>query len=64
MPFLSLAGLGDTVAAKIVETREAGEIFSVEELRRKAGLSKTIVELLRARGVFAGLQETDQYSFF
>ena len=64
MPFLSLAGLGDTVANKIVEVREEGEIFSVEELRRKAGLSKTIVELLRSRGVFGGLQETDQYSLF
>ena len=64
MPFLALAGLGDTVANKIVEVREEGEIFSVEELRRKAGLSKTIVELLRSRGVFGGLQETDQYSFF
>ena len=64
MPFLALAGLGDTVAAKIVEVREAGEIFSVEELRTKAGLSKTIVELLRSRGVFGGLQETDQYSLF
>jgi DNA polymerase-3 subunit alpha (Gram-positive type) len=64
MPFLSLAGLGDTVAHKIVEVREAGEIFSVDELRRKAGLSKTIVEMLRSYGVFAGMQENDQLSFF
>ncbi|MBO7293190.1 MAG: PolC-type DNA polymerase III, partial [Clostridia bacterium] len=64
MPFLSLAGLGDTVAHKIVEVREAGEIFSVDELRRKAGLSKTILEMLRSYGVFEGMQENDQFSFF
>ena len=64
MPFLSLAGLGDTVAQKIVEVRDAGEIFSVDELRRKAGLSKTILEMLRSYGVFRGMQEDDQFSFF
>ena len=64
MPFLSLAGLGDTVAQKIVEVRGAGEIFSVDELRRKAGLSKTILEMLRSYGVFRGMQEDDQFSFF
>ena len=64
MPFLSLAGLGDTVANKIAEVRELGEIVTVDELRRKAGLTKTIVEMLRSYGVFEGLQETDQFSFF
>ena len=47
-----------------VEVREAGEIFSVDELRRKAGLSKTIIEMLRSYGVFEGMQENDQFSFF
>ena len=64
MPFLSLAGLGDTVARKIVAVREEGEIFSVDELRRKAGLSKTVIEMLRSHGVFDGMQENDQFSFF
>ncbi len=64
MPFSSLGGLGDTAAAKIVEVREAGEIYSIDELRRKAGLSKTIIELLREQGVLRGLSETEQFSFF
>ncbi len=64
MPFSSLGGLGDTAAARIVELREAGEIYSVEELRRKAGLSKTIIELLRANRVLDNLSETDQFTFF
>ena len=64
MPFSSLAGLGDTAAAKIVEVRKAGEIYSIDELRRKAGLSKTIIEMLREHGVLRGLSETEQFSFF
>ena len=64
MPFSALGGLGETAAAKIVEVRKAGEIYSVDELRRKAGLSKTIIELLREQGVLSGLSETEQFSFF
>ncbi len=65
MPFLSLGGLGETAARKIVEAREkTGEIYSVEELREKAGLSKTVIELLRTHKVLDGLSETAQFTFF
>ncbi len=64
MPFLSLGGLGETAAAKIVAARDSCEIFSIEELRNKAALSKTVVELLRTHGVLKGLSETAQFSFF
>ncbi|MBQ5800297.1 MAG: PolC-type DNA polymerase III, partial [Clostridia bacterium] len=64
MPFSSLAGLGDTAAQKIVDARNAGEIFSIEDLRTKAGLSKTIIELLRSNGALDGLSETNQFTFF
>jgi DNA polymerase-3 subunit alpha (Gram-positive type) len=63
MPFNSLPGLGDTAAAKIVEARE-GTLFSREELREKAGLSKSIMELLANNGVLDGLSETNQISLF
>jgi DNA polymerase-3 subunit alpha (Gram-positive type) len=64
MPFNSIGGLGDTAAAKIVQIREEGEIFSVEELRTRGGLSKSIIELLRSCGTLDGLSETNQLSFF
>ena len=63
MPFNALPGLGDTAAAKIVEARE-GTLFSREELREKAGLSKSIMELLANNGVLDGLSETNQISLF
>ena len=64
VPFSSLAGLGETAAQKIVEARKDGEIFSVDELRTRAGLSKSVIELLRSNGALEGLSETNQFTFF
>ena len=64
MPFNSLPGLGDTAAEKIIEARENYEIYSVEDLRRRTGISKTVVEILRRNRVLDGLSETNQFSLF
>ncbi|MBQ9069977.1 MAG: PolC-type DNA polymerase III [Clostridia bacterium] len=65
MPFNSLPGLGDTAAEKIVETmRDDPDIFSVQQLREKSGISKSIIELLRRNRVLDGLTETNQLSLF
>ena len=65
MPFNSLPGLGDTAAEKIFETmKENPDLFSIQQLREKSGISKSIVELLRANGVLTGLTETNQLSLF
>ena len=64
MPFNSLPGLGDTAAQKIVEVREKQEIHSVEELRLKTGVSKTVIEILRRNHVLDNLTETNQLTLF
>ena len=64
MPFNALSGLGDTAAQKIVAARDEGSIFCVEDLRIKAGLSKTVIETLRRGGVLANLSETNQFDMF
>ena len=64
IPFSALPGLGETAAAKIVEIRNAGEVLSQEDLRVKAGLSKTVMELLRQNGVLDGISETNQITLF
>ncbi|MBR2343236.1 MAG: PolC-type DNA polymerase III [Clostridia bacterium] len=64
MPFNSLPGLGDTAAEKIVEAREHYDLYSVEELRLRTGISKTVVEILRRNHVLDNLTETNQFSFF
>ncbi len=62
MPFNSLPGLGDTAAQKIMEVCADGELLSVDDLRSRAGLSKTVIEILRRSGVFKGLSQTNQVS--
>lgn len=64
MPFNSLGGLGDAAAQKITEVRDEGEIFSVEELRQKTGISKAVIEILRRNHVLDNLSETNQFSLF
>ncbi len=64
MPFNSLAGLGDKAAEKIIEARDNYEIYSVEDLRERTGISKAVIELLRRNHVLDGLSETNQFSMF
>ena len=64
MPFNSLAGLGDTAAERIVEARTEAEFYSVEDLRVRTGISKSVIEILRRVGALKGLPETNQFSIF
>ncbi len=64
MPFMSLPGLGETAAQKIVDARNKQEFFSVEDLRLRASLTKSVIELLSRNGVLEGLSETNQFSLF
>ena len=62
MPFNSLPNLGDSAAQKIMEVCAEGELLSVEELRARAGLSKSIIEILRTNKVLGNLSNTNQVS--
>ncbi len=64
MPFNSLVGLGDAAAEKLVETRDKYEIYSIEDLRMRSGISKAVIEILRRNGVLGGLTETNQFTLF
>ncbi len=64
MPFNCLPGLGDTAALKIVEVRDSTKIFSIEELRLKTGVSKTVIEIMRRNHVLDNLTETNQLTLF
>ena len=64
MPFNSLSGLGESAAEKIIDVRSKYEIYSVEDLRQRTGISKAVIEILRRNGVLNGLSETNQFSMF
>ncbi len=64
LPFCSLPGLGGTAGENIVAVRDEGEILSVEELRLKSQISKSVIDILRTNGVLDNLSETNQITFF
>ncbi len=64
LPFSSLSGVGETAAASIEHARDSGEVFSIEDLKTKAKLTKSVIEVLKRNGSLEGLSETNQITFF
>ncbi|NFO09897.1 PolC-type DNA polymerase III [Clostridium botulinum] len=64
LPLNSLPGVADNAAKNIVEARVKGEFISKEDLRIRAGVSKTVIESLSNHGCLDGLSETNQLSLF
>lgn len=63
-PLRSLQGLGETAAQNITAARAQGPFQSLEDLRARARLSKTVIELLHSHGAVAGLPESNQLVLF
>ncbi len=64
LPLCSLSGLGESVAENIVAAVKNGEAATVEELRVKAQVNKSIMDLLAKNNCFGDLPESDQISMF
>ena len=64
IPFISLDGLGDSVANKIIKERELKPFISIEDLAQRGKLSTTVIDRLRVLGVLNNLPETSQLSLF
>ena len=63
-PFIALEGLGENVAKQLVAAREEGEFLSKTELRKRGGLSSTLVERLDEMGILGNMPEDNQLSLF
>ena len=63
-PLNSLQGLGVNAAKNIARAREDGEYISIEDLRTRAKVSKTVVEILKNHGCLKGMPETNQLTLF
>lgn len=64
LPLCSLNGLGESVAEKIVEVVKNGEASTIEELRVKAQVNKSIMDLLAKNNCFGDIPESDQLTMF
>ena len=64
LPFASLPGVGGTAAENIMNAMKDGNVFSIEELRTRAKVSKSVLELLEKHGALKGMSKTNQLSMF
>ena len=53
-----------TLRSKLVAAREEGEFLSKTELRKRGGLSSTLVERLDEMGILGNMPEDNQLSLF
>ncbi|EHJ56559.1 DNA polymerase III polC-type [Streptococcus urinalis FB127-CNA-2] len=63
-PFVAVEGLGENVAKQLVKAREEGEFLSKTELRKRGGLSSTLVEKMSEMGILGNMPEDNQLSLF
>ena len=64
LPFMALNGMGETAANSFVNEYDAAPYETIEDIFKRAKISKSLLEALKLRGVLKGLPETDQLSFF
>ena len=64
LPINAFQGVGDAAAQNIVEARKDGEFLSIEGLKQRAKLTKTVIETLQENGCLKGMTETSQISLF
>ena len=64
-PFVSVAGLGETAALSLAESRKGKHFISIEEVAAACPkVSKTHIQLLKEAGTFGDLPETSQIDLF
>lgn len=63
-PLKCLDGLGENAAKRIVEERERSKFISKEDLMKRAGVSKTTIEVLSNHGCLADLPDSNQMNLF
>ncbi|QDR80535.1 PolC-type DNA polymerase III [Sporomusa termitida] len=63
-PLGSLQGLGESAAHNIVAARQNKPFSSIEDIRSRSRVSKTVIDILKNHGCLAGLDDTDQIMLF
>jgi DNA polymerase-3 subunit alpha (Gram-positive type) len=64
LPLTALQGVGLVAAQNIVRAREERPFFSVEDLKQRGRVSKTVIDALKQHGALAGMQENNQQVLF
>ncbi|MEY8438494.1 PolC-type DNA polymerase III [Anaerotruncus colihominis] len=64
LPFMALKGVGEAAARSLWETAKTEQFISADDISNRAGVSKSVIEMLRSAGALGDLPETSQVSFF
>ncbi|KAA5807737.1 PolC-type DNA polymerase III [Thermoanaerobacterium thermosaccharolyticum] len=63
-PLNSLEGIGKQAAKIIAEERKNGKFLSIEDLRNRTRISKTVIEILKQHRCLQDIPESNQLSLF
>lgn len=63
-PLMGLAGLGANAAANIKAEREISEFISIEDIIKRAKVTKTVIEVMETHGCLKNMDRTNQISIF
>ncbi|TCO79905.1 PolC-type DNA polymerase III [Marinisporobacter balticus] len=63
-PLRALQGVGENAARSICKSRKNREFISMEDIRERAKVTKTVIENLKNHGCLNGLPDTNQLSLF
>ena len=63
-PLNSIPGLGTVAAKSIQEAREEGNFMSIDDLKIRAKVGKSTIEMLTKAGCLEGMSQSNQLSLF
>ena len=63
-PLNSIPGLGTVAAEGIDEAKKEGKFMSIDDMRLKSKIGKTVVEILQKAGCLTGMCQSNQISLF
>ena len=63
-PFSSIDGLGDVVAKNIETEAKKHPFISIEDFQNRCKVSSTLIDKMKAMGIFENMPETSQLTLF
>ena len=63
-PLNSIPGLGTVAAQGIQEARQEGEFMSIDDMKIRAKVGKSTIEMLDKAGCLEGMSQSNQMSLF
>ena len=63
-PFITIDGLGETVAKNIENEAKKHPFISIEDFQSRCKVSTTLIDKMRMMGIFKGMPESSQLSLF